>query len=97
MENKPTLEYLYGIMPWIHDNTWEMRPSLVDWDVIQMIVTSMKHIFGITILNQCAGNEWILSEALVDLVRIYTYCSGDDADEDVSKELDTMVEEIFNS
>ena len=30
-------------------------------------------------------------------VRIYTYCSGDDADEDVSKHLDKMVEERGNS
>ena len=31
------------------------------------------------------------------LVRIYTYCSGDDADDDVSKHLDKMVEERGNS
>ena len=31
------------------------------------------------------------------LVRIYTYCSGDDANDDVSKHLDTMVEETGNS
>ena len=29
----------------------------------------------------------------MDLVWIYTYCSGEDADDDVSKHLDTMVEE----
>ena len=29
----------------------------------------------------------------MDLVRIYTYCPGDDADDGVSKHLDTMVEE----
>ena len=33
----------------------------------------------------------------MDLVRIYTYCSGDTADDDVSKHLDTMVEERGNS
>ena len=32
----------------------------------------------------------------MDLVRIYTYCSGDDADYDVSKHLNTMVEERGN-
>ena len=31
------------------------------------------------------------------LVRIYNYCSGDDADDNVSKHLDTMVEERGNS
>ena len=33
----------------------------------------------------------------MDLVRIYNYFSGDDADDDVSKSLDIMVEEIGNS
>ena len=68
-------------------------PSLVDWEVIQMIVTSMKRIVGSIFLNQWSVKEWLLSEAIVDLVRIYTYCVGDDADDDVSKHLDTMVEE----
>ena len=29
----------------------------------------------------------------MDLVQIYIYCSGDDANDDVSKQLDTMVED----
>ena len=33
----------------------------------------------------------------MDMVCIYTYCSGEDADDDVSKYLDTMVEERGNS
>ena len=59
-------------MPGIHDNIRERRPSLVDWEVIHMIVTSMKRIVGIIVLNQCSGKEWLLSEAIVDVVRIYT-------------------------
>ena len=56
----------------------------------------MKRIVGSIVLNQFSGNEWLLSEAIVDLVRIYNYCSGDDVD-DVTKHLDTMAEEIGNS
>ena len=33
----------------------------------------------------------------MDMVQIYTYCSGNDSDDDVSKHLDTMVEERGNS
>ena len=33
----------------------------------------------------------------MDLVRVYNYCSGDNADDDVSKHLDIMVEERGNS
>ena len=72
-------------MPGIHDIIWARTPSLVDWEVINMIVTSMKRIVCSIVLNQCSGKEWLLSEAIVDLVRIYNYCSGDDADDDFVK------------
>ena len=63
-----------------------------------MIVTIMKRIVGSIFLNNCSGKEWILSEAILDLVWIYTCCSGDDDDDDdVSKHLDTMAEERGNS
>ena len=97
MENKPAIEYLYGTMPGIHDNIRARRPSLVDWEVIKTIVTTTKRIFGSITLNQCSGKEWLLSEAIVDMVWIYTYCSDDDADDDASKHLGTMVEERGNS
>ena len=79
-------------MPEIHDNIRARRPSLVDWEIIQIIVTSMKRIVGSIVLHQCSGKEWLLSEATVDLVRIYNYCSGDNTDDYVSKHPDTMVE-----
>ena len=60
-------------------------------------MTGTKCIVGSIVLNQCSGKEWILSEAIVDLVRIYTYCSGDNADNYVQKHLDSMVEERGNS
>ena len=87
LENKPTIDYLYGTIPYIHDNILARRPYLVDWEVIQMIVTSMKRMIGSIVPNQLSGKEWLLSEAIVDLVRIYTYCSGEDADDYVSKNL----------
>ena len=57
----------------------------------------MKHIVGIIILNQCSGKEFLLSEAIVDLVQIYTYFSGDNCNEHLYKHLDEMVEERGNS
>ena len=53
----------------------------------------MKCVVGSIVLNQCYGKEWLLSEAIVDLVRLYTYCSGDSVNEDVPKHPDAMVEE----
>ena len=91
-DNKPAIEYLYGSVPGILENIQARRPYLVGWEVIQMILSSMKRIIGRIILNQCSGKEWLLSEAIVDLVYTYTSCSDDDANEDVSKQLDSMVE-----
>ena len=96
LENKPAVEYLYRTMPGIRDNIQARRPSLVDWEVIHIIVTSMERIVGSIVLNQCSGKEWLLSESIVDLVRIYNYCSGDDV-YDATKHLDTMVEDRVNS
>ena len=90
--NKPAIEYLYGTMLGINDNIRARRPSLVEWEVIHMIVTSMKHIVGSIFLNQCFVKEWLLSKAIVYLFWIYNYCSGYDAD-DVTKHIDTMMEE----
>ena len=70
LDNKPEIEYLYGSMPGIHDNIRARRPSLVNWEVIQIIVTNTKRIFGSIVLNQFYGEEWLLSEAVVDLVQI---------------------------
>ena len=53
LENKPAIDYLYGTIPGIHDNIRAMRPSLVDWEVIQIILTRMKHIVCSIVLNQC--------------------------------------------
>ena len=92
LDNKPAIEYIYGSIPGIHDNIQARTPSPVDWGFIQIIVTSMNLIVGSIILNQCSCKEWLLSEAIVDLVRIYTYCSGDDANEGVYKHLDAMVQ-----
>ena len=55
LENKPSIEYLYVIIIGIHDNIRARMPSVVNWEVIQIIVTSMKFIVGSITLNQCLG------------------------------------------
>ena len=67
MDNKPAIQYLYGTMPGIHDNIRARRPYLVDWGVIQMIVTSMKRIVVSIILNQCSGKLLIYHYLQINL------------------------------
>ena len=81
----------------INDNIWARRSSLVDWEVIQIILNRMKRIFDSIILNQFSDKEWLLSEAIVDMVWIYTYFSDGDANWYFSNYIDTMVEERGNS
>ena len=57
LDNKPEIEYIYGIMSGIHDNIQARSHSLVDWEVIQIIATRMKGIIDSIILNQCFVNE----------------------------------------
>ena len=92
IDNEPVVEYLYGSIPVMHGNICARMPYLVDWEVIQIIATIMKCIFRSIVLNQCYGKKWLLSYDIVDLVQIYTYCSGDDDNEDVSKHPYSMVE-----
>ena len=55
LDNKTAIEYLYGTMPGIYDNIRARNPSLVNWEVIQIIVTSMKSIVGRIVLNHSSG------------------------------------------
>ena len=55
VDNKPSIDYLYGTMPGIHDNTRVRRPSCIDWEFIQMIVISINTIVDSIVLNQCSG------------------------------------------
>ena len=57
LDNKPVIEYLYGSMPGIHINISERQPSLVDWEVIQMILTITKCIIGSNVISQCYDKE----------------------------------------
>ena len=49
-------------MPGNHDNIRAKRPSLVGWEVINIIVTRMKCIVGIIFLNQCSDKRHSLPE-----------------------------------
>ena len=52
LENEHAIEYLYRTISGIHDNTQARRPSLVDWEVIKMLVTIMNRIARNIVLNQ---------------------------------------------
>ena len=45
-------------------------------------------IVGSIVKNHSSGGKWIISEAIVDNVRVYIYFSGDEVDEFLKVDLE---------
>ena len=58
---------------------------------------TMRHIVGSIVKNQASGEKWLISEAIVDTLRVYINCSVDDVDKVFKVELDHMLEEQYGS
>ena len=56
----------------------EQNTSLAYWSGTSTVVTNMWQIVGSIVKNQASGGKWLISEAIVDTVRVYIYLSGDD-------------------
>ena len=57
----------------IHDRIRERNPSLEDWSVTITVVTTMQRIVVSIVKNKAYGGKWLISEAIVDTVRVYIY------------------------
>ena len=60
----------------------------MNWSVTSTVVMTLRHIVATTDKNRASGGKWLIPEAIVDSVRIYIYCSGDEVDEVLKEELD---------
>ena len=58
---------------------------------------TMRHIVGSIVKNQASSDKCLISEAIVDTVRVYIYCSSDEVDEVLKLDLEHMVEEQDDS
>ena len=56
----------------------EQNTSLAYWSGTSTVVTNMWQIVGSIVKNQASGGKRLISEAMVDTVRVYIYLSGDD-------------------
>ena len=52
---------------------------------------TMWKIVGSIVKNQVSGGKWLISDRIVDTVRVYIYCSCGEVDEVLKVELDQMV------
>ena len=53
----------------------------------------MRQIVGNIIRNKASGGKWLISEDILDTVRLYVYCSIDEVDEVPKAEFYHIVEE----
>ena len=57
----------------ITDRIREQNPSLKDWSVTSTDVMTMRKIVSSIVKNQASSGKWLISEAIVDTVRVYIY------------------------
>ena len=72
----------------IPDRKMEQNPSLMDRSVTITIVMTMRQIVGSIVKTQASGGKWLISEAIVNTVRFYIYCSVYEVDGVFKVELD---------
>ena len=93
LENKVDINYLYGLMDNIPEKIREQKLSLTYWSATSTVVKTMQQIVASIVKYQASGGKCLISESIVDTVRVYIYCSGDELDEFLKVELDQMLEE----
>ena len=92
IENKGDIKYLYVSMDNTSDIIREGNPALTDWSTTSTGVMTMHRTVGSIVKNQASGGKWLISEEITDTVKVYIYCSGDEADAFLMAELDQLIE-----
>lgn len=71
LQNKKAIEYLYGEKPGMTTALRSRRPSSDDWLVAEVLVETMKDVLNSIKFNQMSGGQWLLADAVDDLIRLY--------------------------
>ena len=49
------------------------KPSEKDCKMTYVTVVKLEYIFGSVLKNQSSGEKWLLSEVVIDIVKIFVY------------------------
>ena len=50
------------------------KPSNEDWEVVHVVVHTMKEVVASFHKNELVGRRWLLSDAVMEIVGIYLLC-----------------------
>ena len=60
--NMDNTEYMYGPMPGVGNEIKTRKPSDEDWEVVHMVVHTMKEVVVMVHKNELVGRQWLLSD-----------------------------------
>ena len=93
LENRPAIDYLYSEKPGMSAKLRERKPSWQDWEVTQMIISTMKSVVTSTTLNQACGKRWGLADAIIDFIEVFRQCQDGAVNKDVEDQCSKILDQ----
>ncbi len=97
LENRTAIDYLYGEKPGMSRQLRQRKPSPDDWAVAETLVITMDTIVTSISVNQASSEKWILSDALRDVIYVYTQGMGDKCNPKIDDLCTRIMKEEQNS
>ena len=80
--NKYAIEYMYGLMSGVLNDIKTCKPSNEYWEVVHVVVHTMKEVVASVNKNELMGRRWLLLYAVMDIVGLYLfYCDQSEVPE----------------
>ena len=90
IENRAAIDYMYGPMAGVGGNIKRQIPKWMDWEVSITVVHTMKNIVECIKLNQTKVEEWMLSQAVKELLELYISISKATVPKIVQKQIEAI-------
>ena len=76
---------MYGPIPGVGNAIKTHKTSDEDWEVVHMVVHTMKEVVASVHKNELVGRQWLLSDTVMDIVGLYLFCCDQSAMTEVDK------------
>ena len=88
---------MYGPMPGVENEIKTCKPSNEDWELVHVVVHTMKVVVASAHKNELVGRQWLLSDAVMDIVGIYLFCCDQSAVPEADQRCGEIKEKNENS